>query len=241
MTRKNADELTERQKLFCLHYVKCFNATQAALKAGYAKSGAHVEGSRMLNNPKIAAEITRLKGKITKKIHLSAMDILTEYAKIAFADVGDYVTFGQREEQVMNIYGPLFIKGKKRGEKVPVMRTVNYVDLGDSDKLDTSVIAEIKQDKKGVSIKLHDKMRALEKLEQYFDLLPDKFKRKVIKEKLAIEREKLEIDRAKAGLDTEEEDETGIVEIPGLVDVDTNEGIDLGTLDLDKPEVGGNG
>ena len=62
-----------------------------------------------------------------------------------------------------------------------------------------------------------------------------------VKQKLAIEREKLEIDRTKAGLDTEDEDETGIVEIPGLVDVDLEDGIDLGTLDLDKPEVGGNG
>ena len=62
-----------------------------------------------------------------------------------------------------------------------------------------------------------------------------------VRQKLDIEREKLEIDRTKAGLDTEDEDETGIVEIPGLADVDPEDGIDLGTLDLDKPEVGGNG
>ena len=134
---------------------------------------------------------------MTQEIYISAMDILNKYAEIAFADIGDYVTFGQREEQVIGAYGPVYEKGEEEGEKVPVMHTVNYVDLGEAGELDTSIIAEIKENRKGVSIKLHDKMKALEKLEQYFDLLPDVHKRKLAEEKLAIEREKLEIDRTK--------------------------------------------
>jgi phage terminase small subunit len=46
--------LTPRQKMFAKHYVaNGFNATQAAISAGYSKSGARVEGCRLLANPNI--------------------------------------------------------------------------------------------------------------------------------------------------------------------------------------------
>jgi phage terminase small subunit len=44
----------------------------------------------------------------------------------------------------------------------------------------------VKQGRDGVSIKLADKMKALEKLSLYFDLFPDNFKRKIEEEKLKI-------------------------------------------------------
>lgn len=40
--------LNERQRLFCIYYVKSFNATQAAVKAGYSPASAHVTGCRLL-------------------------------------------------------------------------------------------------------------------------------------------------------------------------------------------------
>jgi len=36
----------------CIYYVKSFNATQSAIKAGYAADSAHVEGSRLIRNEK---------------------------------------------------------------------------------------------------------------------------------------------------------------------------------------------
>lgn len=49
--------------------------------------------------------------------------------------------------------------------------------------VDGSIIAEVKKGKEGVSIKLTDKMRALDKLTMYFDLVPDNFKRKIEEER----------------------------------------------------------
>lgn len=49
------EELTEQERLFCLYYVKYFNGTQAALKAGYAKSSAHVTSSRLLRRERVAS------------------------------------------------------------------------------------------------------------------------------------------------------------------------------------------
>lgn len=62
-----------------------------------------------------------------------------------------------------------------------------------------------------------------------------------VKQKLDIEREKLEIDRTKAGLGDEDEEGTGIVVLPDLAEVDEEEGIELGTIDLDSTMPGGSG
>ncbi len=178
---EEAPELSDRQVLFCFHYVKSFNATMAAIKAGYAKSGAHVEGCRLLKNPKVREYIKQLKAEMQEEVMLNATDVLQEYMKIAFADISDYIDFGQKE---------ILVGVDKKGN--PITRTVNAVDLIDSDQVDGSVIQEIRQGKSGVSVKLQDKMKALEKLEKYFDLLPDHQQRRFAEEKLKLERERLE-------------------------------------------------
>lgn len=42
--------LTEKQKAFCEYYAACFNATEAAIKAGYSKKTAYSIGQRLLKN-----------------------------------------------------------------------------------------------------------------------------------------------------------------------------------------------
>lgn len=185
-------ELTEKQRLFCLYYIKSFNATQAAIKAGYAKDSAHVEGSRLLRNPKVAKEIRRLKGAIQEELFVDAMDVLNKYIQIAFADITDYVEFGQKEVPVMSMFGPVTDEDGN-----PVMKTVNFVSFKDNSQVDGTIIKEVKQSKDGVSIKFEDKMKALDKLSEYFDLFPDSFRRQIEEEKLKISRERLEIDRTR--------------------------------------------
>ena len=184
----NEAELTEKQKLFCLYYIKSFNATMAAIKAGYSKDTAYYSGYENLRKPKIAAEIKRLKGQIVSELYIDAMDVLEKYIKIAFSDITDFVTFGQRQQQVVGMYGPVYEKDEKdeNDENKPVMETVNYVDLKESDNIDGTLISEVSMDKKGVKIKLTDKMKALDKLAEYFDLFPDKFKRKIEEEKILL-------------------------------------------------------
>lgn len=64
--------LNDRQKKFCLEYLKDFNATQAAIRAGYLKNNARQTSSVLLTNPNVQAEIS----KLNKEAHNSAiMDI----------------------------------------------------------------------------------------------------------------------------------------------------------------------
>lgn len=49
--------MTDKQRLFITEYLKDLNATQAAIRAGYAESGAREEGRRLLTNADIQKAI----------------------------------------------------------------------------------------------------------------------------------------------------------------------------------------
>ena len=185
------EELSEKERLFCLYYVKYFNGTQAALKAGYSKDGAHVQASRLLRRERVSSYIKELKGELVENVFVEAMDVLKEYIKIAFADITNYLNFGQREITIQDDDGN------------EVTRLVNFVDLYEADMVDGSIITEVKQGRDGISVKLADKMKALDKLAQYFDLVPDTFKDQIEAERHRMQQEmqKVQIEKVKA--DTE--------------------------------------
>lgn len=184
------EELSDKEQLFCYHYVRTWNATQAALKAGYSqnKASATVLGCRLAQRPRVKQEIDRLRELFRQEIHVDIQDFLAFCMKIIGADIGDYLRFGMVERVVFGEDGPLI---DENGEIVK--EPVNSIVLGESEMLDTSVITEVKQGKDGISIKLADKKWAWEQLIKYFDWLPDQWKRKVEGEKLELERRKVEL------------------------------------------------
>ncbi|WP_235713214.1 terminase small subunit [Bacillus mycoides] len=195
------EELSEKERLFCLYYVKYFNGTQAALKSGYSKDGAHVQSSRLLRRERVSSYIKELKGELVENVFVEAMDVLNEYIKIAFADITNYITFGQKEIEVEVGENTTVDKdGNEVTETIMEARMVNYVDLQDHEMVDGSIITEVKQGRDGVSVKLADKMKALDKLAQYFDLVPDNFKRQIEEErhKMQMEVQKVQVEKTKA-------------------------------------------
>jgi len=82
--------LTDKQKQFCKEYVLDFNATQAAIRAGYSEKGADVQGNRLLSNVRIEAYISKLKAKRQDKYEITEERILREYARMAFSNVSDF-------------------------------------------------------------------------------------------------------------------------------------------------------
>ncbi|MEK4712255.1 terminase small subunit [Sporosarcina sp. FSL K6-5500] len=208
-----SDDLTDKQRLFCIYYIKSFNATMAAIKAGYARNSAHVEGSRLLRNVKVAAEVRRLKGEMQQGIFIDAMDVLNKYIQIAFADITDFVDFGSvTREQLHPETGRVMMDAEFK----PITYKEGYVDFKPSDEVDGTIITELKLGRDGVVVKLADKMKALDMLTKYFDMLPDHFKRQ-------IETEKLKIAHAKAfgNEDPEQYEDDGF-----------NEALDATTLEV---------
>jgi len=51
--------LSVKRGLFIEEYLKDFNATRAAIRAGYSKKSAHDTGHEILKNPEVRAEISR--------------------------------------------------------------------------------------------------------------------------------------------------------------------------------------
>lgn len=167
-------ELTEKQRLFCLYFVKSFNATKAYQKAyGCDYQTANAHGYELLSNVVIKDEIARLKQAKLNQTFLDEHDIFQKYMDIAFADITDYVEFGQEEIPVMAIYGPVMVKDEKTGEKVPLKKKVNTVRFLESSGVDGTILTEVKQGKDGASIKLADRMKALQWLSEHMDMATD--------------------------------------------------------------------
>ena len=82
-------ELTAKQAQFVKEYLIDLNATQAAIRAGYAESGAAVEGCRLLTNPKVAEAIAALQAERSKRTEIDADWVLRRLAAIADADLSD--------------------------------------------------------------------------------------------------------------------------------------------------------
>lgn len=186
-------ELTDKQRLFCMFYIKSFNATKAYQKAyGVSYESAMTAGSRLLKNVKVKEEIKNLKqGRMNREL-LDEHDIFQKYMDIAFADITDFLEFGQEDVQVMSMYGPVEVKDPETGEKRPLMKKVNTVRFKDSAEVDGTLISEVKQGKDGASIKLPDRMKALEWLADHMDLATAEQQAKVKLLKAQTERLSLE-------------------------------------------------
>lgn len=164
-------DLTDKQRLFCIYYVRCFNATKAYQKAyGCSYETAMVEGSGCLRNPKIKSEILKLKQERLNREFLSESDIFQKYMDIAFADITDYLEFGTEEVPVMAIYGPVKVKDPETGEEKALTKVINKVHFKSSSDVDGTIISEVKQGKDGASIKLSDRMKALEWLSGHMNM-----------------------------------------------------------------------
>lgn len=188
-------DLNDRQKLFCIYYVKSFNGTQSYIKAyGCSKETAYVNSSKLLSQAKIKDEVQKLREAKLNQIALSEADMIEYHMRIAFSDMGDYVSFGEEEVPVMSMYGPVKVKDTETGENVQLMKKVSTVRLNESDVVDTQLIREIKQGKEGVSIKLVDKCKSLDWLDKYFLMNP-------------MDRHKIEFDKKKYELEKRKHDE----------------------------------
>lgn len=156
-------ELTDKQRLFCVLYAKCFNATKAYQKAYQCDYiTAKSNGYKLLTNTYIKSEILHLKQERLNKEFLSESDIFQKYMDIAFADLTDYVEFGTAEEPVMSIHGPVKVEDPKTGKKKQLTQTVNVVHFKKSSEVDGTILSEVKHGKNGSSIKLADRIKALQ-------------------------------------------------------------------------------
>ncbi|MBU5214368.1 terminase small subunit [Heyndrickxia oleronia] len=204
-----SDELTDKQRLFCMYYTKYWNAGKAAKKAGYDCSypnGFYEIGSQLLKKTQVKNKIDELKRSIAENTSLESKAILQKYIDIAFADITDFVEFGQEKRPELDHNLEPMID--ENGDEITY--SFSYVNFKNHDEVDGTLITEVKKGKDGVSIKLADKMKALDFLSKYTDLLSENDKKRLQQEKL-----KTEIAKAQAEIDNmndnDEDDSINIV------------------------------
>lgn len=140
----------ERQRQFVIEYCKDFNATKAALRAGYSEKTAYSIGHENLSKPEIKAAIE----KYLAGHRITTDRLLAEVEKVAFSDMDDYW------ETCKNTKLPQF-KGLDRIEPgasraikdIKQKRTFKAGGENDEDIIEHTL-----------EFKLHDKVRALELL-----------------------------------------------------------------------------
>lgn len=137
------EELSEEQQLFCIYFLKYHNQVKAYLKIKPSTSyaSACVMASRWRHDIKIANEINRLKKELYADALLEPQDIVQMYIDIARADMTDFADFSG-----------------------------DIVSLKNSKNVDGTLIQEIKQGKDGVSIKLADRMKAIDWLSKHMNM-----------------------------------------------------------------------
>lgn len=138
--------LTLKQQAFVTEYLRCFNATRAATLAGYAENSASVTGHNLLRNPKISVVIEAA----MQEQAMSAAEVLYHLTAIARGDIADVVdrSFNPDLATARGNNATMLIKRVKQ----------KAITSEDSDISETEV-------------EMYDRLKALELLAKYHDLI----------------------------------------------------------------------
>jgi len=153
--------LTEKMMRFAQEYIVDLNAGAAAIRAGYSEKTAYSIGHENLRKPEIAEYIQKLMDERSKRTEITADMVLQEYAKIGFSNISDYLKVEERQGMT------------ETGDTITYKAVDIFVtDSIQRDKLDA--VAEIKQTKDGIALKLHDKKGALDSIARHLGMFNDK-------------------------------------------------------------------
>ena len=138
---------TNKQRAFIEEYLKSFNATQAALSAGYSERSARTIGWENLNKPAIAAEIEARISELT----MDANEVLIRLGEQARASMEDFVDIDDSGSGVfrLNLY-----KAQRRGK--------------------LHLIKSLTPTPNGYRLELHDSHAALVDIGRHLKLFTDK-------------------------------------------------------------------
>lgn len=121
-------ELITRRDLFIREYLKDFNGTQAAIRAGYSPDSARDTAHELLTNPNIREQIARLAYEQAKSVEIDGRRILEELAAIAFSPVTELIRASDKTKalNLLGIHAKLW-EGS-RGDRI-INITMTNIDL----------------------------------------------------------------------------------------------------------------
>jgi phage terminase small subunit len=88
-SRSRRNTLTPKQNAFCAEYLIDHNATQAALRAGFARSSAADQAHDLLQHPEIYRRLTRRARAQAERLALKADETLERWRRLAGGSLAD--------------------------------------------------------------------------------------------------------------------------------------------------------
>ena len=129
--------LTTKQQAFIAEYPKDFNATQAAIRAGYSKRTARFIGCENLTKPNIADEIS----KHIEKLCMSRDEALFRLSAQARFNVGEYLTFNELGNPVIDLVA---VVGNGFGHLIKKITHTKYGDTIEFYDAETALLHIVK-------------------------------------------------------------------------------------------------
>lgn len=149
-----AGELNPKQELFCREYLVDFNATQAAVRAGYGVKNAGAQGFENLKKPEIQARIARLVEERFAAADLSAEKVIAELCAIGFSDIGE----------LFDANGALLSADQMPAAARRFVSSIEVVELKGNPDDEPQYVKKVR---------LWDKPKALEMLGKYLKILTE--------------------------------------------------------------------
>ena len=84
-------KLTSKQAVFAVEYLKDFNATQAAIRAGYSKKTAGAIGAENLKKPRIRSAIKAAMAEARSEVIMSYQEMCERLSRLARRNITDHL------------------------------------------------------------------------------------------------------------------------------------------------------
>lgn len=157
--KSEAAELTEKQKMFCEEYLKDYNGTQAAIRAGYSERSAGQIAGENLKKHEIQQYLSKRFETVANKMQISQERTMLEIARLAYSDIRKFYT----------VDGALKPITELDDDAAAALAGVEVYEERVSDATADEVVVAGTTKK----IKTYDKTKALEMLAKHFKIYSD--------------------------------------------------------------------
>lgn len=124
--------LTEKQEMFCRHYVATNNGKISAEKAGYSKGSSSVQASRMMTEPKIQKRISELRSETIASLNKDSEQIVQWLYDIATPANGEPTGNRMKALELLGKYHGIFVE-KKQIESHNTHNVYDYSNLSEDE------------------------------------------------------------------------------------------------------------
>jgi phage terminase small subunit len=190
-------KLRPKQQLFINEYLIDFNATQAAIRAGYSPHTAAFIGAENLKKPQIMVAIAEEMKKRQEKTGVTADKVLNELCLLAFADMKDYIEIDSDGSVRVKPWEEMPEGASRAVAEVKEVRRL----LGSGEGEGKTITLEAR-----LGYKHHDKVKALELLGKHLGIWKDKLEINLKKSAKEMDDSELEstVRAILSGISTEE-------------------------------------